>query len=94
MRPNVFWGKAEPGCSDPNGLGPKDRDDIRGADRAEPLSGGIVADLGGSWVPMFAQAEEDVDPACTGQAAADLDWKWETDSPRIAFFWLSKVRTI
>ena len=62
VRPSVFWGKAKPGCSDLNGLGPKDRDDVQGADRAEPLSGGIVADGGGSWAPMFVHAEEDVDP--------------------------------
>ena len=28
VRPGVFWGKAEPGCSDPNGIVPKDRDDV------------------------------------------------------------------
>ena len=60
--PDVFWGKAEPGGSDPNGLGPKYRDDVRGADGADPLSSGIVADGGGSWAPMFAHAKEDVDP--------------------------------
>ena len=32
--------------------------------------------------------------ARTGQAAAHSDWRWETDYPRIAFFWLSRVRTI
>ena len=62
VRPDVFWGKAEPGCSDPNGLGPKDRNDVRGADQLEPQSGRIVADGSGSWAPMFAHAEEDVDP--------------------------------
>ena len=58
----VFWCKAESGCSDPNGFVLQDRDDVRGADRAEPLSSRIVADRGGSWAPMFAHAEEDVDP--------------------------------
>ena len=62
VRPDVFWGKADPGCSNLNGLGPKDRNDVRGADRAEPLSGRIVADRGGSWAPMFSHAEEDADP--------------------------------
>ena len=68
VRPDVFWVKADPGCSDPNGLGLKDCDDVRGADRADPLSGRIVADGGGSWAPMFAHAKEDVDP-CTNRAS-------------------------
>ena len=91
---SVFWGKAKPGCSDPNGLGLKDGDDVRGADQAEPLSGGIVAGGGGSWAPMFVHTEEDADPARIGQAAADSNQEWETDSPRIALFWLSRARTI
>ena len=36
--------------------------DVQGADGAEPLSGRIVADGGGSWASMFAHVEEDVDP--------------------------------
>ena len=28
VRPDVFWSKAEPGCSDQNGLGLKDHDDV------------------------------------------------------------------
>ena len=28
VRPDVFCIKAEPGCSDPNGLGPKDRNGV------------------------------------------------------------------
>ena len=73
VRTDVFWGKAELGCSDQKCLGPKDRDGVQGADRAEPLSGGIVANGGGSWAPMFAHAEEDVDPDRTIQAAADSE---------------------
>ena len=60
VRSGVFWCKAEPGCSNPNGLGLKDRDDVRGSDQADPLSGRIAADRGGSWASMFAHAEEDV----------------------------------
>ena len=56
---DIFWGKAKPGCSDPNGLSPKDHNDVQGADQAEPLSSKIVADMGGSWAPMFVHAEED-----------------------------------
>ena len=62
VRSDVFWCKAESGCSRTNGLGLQDRDDVQGADRAEPLSGRIVSDRGSSWAPMFSHAEEDVDP--------------------------------
>ena len=49
------------GANDSNFLGPEDSDDVWGADQAEPLSGRIVADRGGSQAPMFAHVEEDVD---------------------------------
>ena len=94
VRYDVFWCKAESGCSDMNGFGPQNWDDVQGADRAEPLSGRIVADRGDSWAPMFSHAQEDVDPAQTGQAADESDQKCETDSPWIALFWLSRVRTV
>ena len=48
VRSNIFWCKAELSCSDMNGLGPQDRNDVRGADQAETLSGRIVAVRGGS----------------------------------------------
>ena len=49
------------------GLGPEDRYNIRGADRAEPLAGGrIVADQGSGQEPVLLHAEEGSD--------ARLDW--------------------
>ena len=48
VHPGVFWVKSEPSCSNLHGLGPKDRDDVQGADQAEPLSSRIVSDRGGS----------------------------------------------
>ena len=61
MRSGVFWRKSEFGCSDSNGLGPDDHDDVQCTDQADPLSNMIVSDRGGSRVPMFSHAEEDVD---------------------------------
>ena len=55
------------GCSSPNGIGPEDCDDIQGTDQSKPLSGRIGSDRGGSWAPMFAHAEEDID-ACSNWA--------------------------
>ena len=60
-RYNVIWSKYEYGCSDYNGLVPEYRDGVRGTDRADPLSGRIVYDRGGSQALMFLHAEEDVD---------------------------------
>ena len=61
VRLNVFWGESKSVCAHSLGLGPDDGDDIRGADRAETLSGRIVADWGSGVAPMFLQAEEDLD---------------------------------
>ena len=57
----ILWGKCESGCSNHNGLGPEDHDDVQVTDRAEPLSGRIVSYRGISQAPMFLHAEEDVD---------------------------------
>ena len=67
VRSRIFWDKSKYGCSDFNGLGLEDCDDVRGTDRAEPLSGRIVADRGGSWAPMFLHADEDVE-SCPNRA--------------------------
>ena len=59
VRPNVLWGKSESGRAHSAGLRHDDGDDIQGTDRAETLSGGIVAEWGGEVSSVFLQADED-----------------------------------
>ena len=62
VRSDVFWSKSKSVCSNTNGLGPEDRDDVQGADRADPMAGvRVVADRGGSQAPMFTHVKEYVD---------------------------------
>ena len=62
MHYDVFWIESKSGYSDHNGLGPEDHNDVRGADRPEPMVGvRVVADRGGSLAPMFVHVEQDVD---------------------------------
>ena len=58
VRPNVFWGKTKSGRTHLLGLGPDDRDDVRGADQSEKLNVRLDADCGGRVTPMFLQLEE------------------------------------
>ena len=61
VRSGVFWRNSESGCSNSNNLGLEYHDDVQCTDQANPLSNMIVSDRGGSRVPMFSHAEEDVD---------------------------------
>ena len=62
VRSDIFWRKSESSCSNSNGLNLEDCDDVQGTDQAQPLSGRIVSDRGGSRAPMFAHEKEDVGP--------------------------------
>ena len=66
VRSDVFWGKAKSGRSHSQALGSDDGNDVRCADGAEAMIGGIIADGGGGTTALVAQAEEDVD--------VRLDW--------------------
>ena len=58
---DVFWGESKSGCSHSLALHPDDRYDVKGADQADDLRGGVVSDCDGRITSMFSQAEEDVD---------------------------------
>ena len=61
VRSDVFWRISYSSCSNYNGLGPEDRNDVQSTEQAEILSGRTIVDMGGSQTPMFSHAEEDVD---------------------------------
>ena len=62
VRSDVFYSESKLGCSDPNGIGPEDRDYVQRINRAEKMVGfRVFAERGGYRAPMFAHAEEDVD---------------------------------
>ena len=49
VRSNVIRGEIESSCPNPNGIGPEDRNDVRGDNVAEPVVGvRVVADRSGS----------------------------------------------
>ena len=67
MRTGVLWGKTESGHDNPSRLGSEERDDVQGADRAEPLVGvRVVADQIIHQAPLLPHSEEDV--------YTSLDW--------------------
>ena len=66
VRSDIFWGKAESGHSHSQALGSDDGNNVRCADGAEAMIGGIITDGGGRITPLVAKAEEDV--------IARLDW--------------------
>ena len=59
---NIYWGESESGRAHTFALCPEKGDDNGGADRAETLSGRVVADCGGGITTMLSLAEEDIDP--------------------------------
>ena len=59
---DIFWGESKSVCLNCYGLGLEDHNDVQGADREDPVVGvRVVADRGGSRVPIFENTEEDVD---------------------------------
>ena len=61
VRSGIFWGESKSGHAHSLALRPDDGNDVGSADRAETLSGRVVANWGGRVASMFLQAEEDVE---------------------------------
>ena len=61
MCPDILWGKAESCSPHVLALRPDDGDDAGGADGAEILRGGVVADGGGWITALFPELEEDIE---------------------------------
>ena len=69
---DVFWGKAESGRSNPQALVSDDGDDVGCADGAESMIREIIADGGGGFTPLVAEAEEDVHACLDGAGCGGL----------------------
>ena len=60
MRSDVSWGESKSGRAHSLALCPENRNDVRGADRAETLRGRVVTGWCGRVASVFLQVEEDI----------------------------------
>ena len=94
VRSEILWGKAKYGHSYSQALGSDDGNDVGCADGAEVMVGGIISDGVVGSHPWSRRRRKMLIPALNSQAAADSERKWETVSPHMAFFLLSRVMTV
>ena len=86
MYSDVFWGESKSVRSHLLALSPYGSNDVECPDGAEAvIQGKFLMGVVGSH-PQLRRRKKMLVTALTGQAAAESDQKWETVSPRMAFF--------